>query len=65
MGKMKELFMEIRQRYDDEIPDDFSLRDYLYVKKMENEEWQRKEEEFTRKENNKNDAKLDDSGGSN
>lgn len=38
MGRMKELYMEIREEYGDELPEDFSLGQYQLKKELEYEE---------------------------
>jgi hypothetical protein len=38
MGRMKELYMEIKEQYGDELPEDFSLGQYQLKKELEYEE---------------------------
>ena len=38
MGRMKELYMEIREEYGDELPEDFSLAEHQLKKELEYEE---------------------------
>jgi len=38
MGRMKELYMEIKEQYGDELPEDFSLGQYQLKKESEYEE---------------------------
>jgi predicted nuclease with TOPRIM domain len=38
MGRMKELYMEIREEYGNELPEDFSLGQYQLKKELEYEE---------------------------
>lgn len=38
MGRMKEVYMQIREEYGDEIPEDFSLAEYNLKKEYEYEE---------------------------
>jgi hypothetical protein len=38
MGRMKELYMEIREEYGDELPEDFSLAQHQLKKELEYEE---------------------------
>lgn len=35
MGRMKELYIEIREKYGDELPQDFSLGQYQLKKELE------------------------------
>jgi hypothetical protein len=61
MGRMKEIFMEVVQE-EGTLPEDFNLGDYMYKKRLENEEWQQKTEleEIQRRKNNRNDEGLDE-----
>jgi hypothetical protein len=38
MGRMKELYMELMQKYGDKLPEDFSLVEYQLKKELEYEE---------------------------
>jgi hypothetical protein len=40
MGRMKDIFMEVVQQ-DGTLPENFNLGEYMYKKKLENEEWQK------------------------
>jgi len=44
MGRMKELYMEIREEYGDELPEDFSLAEHQLKKELEYEELREIEE---------------------
>lgn len=44
MGKMKELYMELREEYGDELPEDFSLAEHQLKKELEYEELREIEE---------------------
>ena len=59
---MKELYMEIQDYYNGQIPEDFTIGEYLHKKRLENEEWQKTTElaEIQRKESNRNDERLDE-----
>jgi hypothetical protein len=46
MGKMKELYMELREKFGDELPEDFSLAEYQFKKELEYEEIREMEERF-------------------
>jgi hypothetical protein len=61
MGRMKELYIEIMERYG-ELPENFDYYDYKRKKDLENAQWkeqQEKNERVERKEKTKNDAGLD------
>jgi predicted nuclease with TOPRIM domain len=38
MGRMKELYMELMQKYGEKLPEDFSLVEYQLKKELEYEE---------------------------
>jgi hypothetical protein len=40
MGKMKELYMELRQIHDDEIPEDITIRDMAEMNKWNRLQWE-------------------------
>lgn len=44
MGRMKEVYMQIREEYGDQIPEDFSLAEYNLKKELEYEELREIEE---------------------
>lgn len=46
MGRMKELYIEIREQYGDELPQDFSLGQYQLKKELEYAELREIEEEI-------------------
>jgi predicted nuclease with TOPRIM domain len=46
MGRMKELYIEIREKYGDELPQDFSLGQYQLKKELEYEEIREIEKRF-------------------
>jgi hypothetical protein len=43
---MKALYMEIMEKYNHEVPEDFKLSEYLIKKEMETAEWKEYEEKF-------------------
>ena len=53
MGHMKALYMEIMERNNYELPEDFKLSEYLIKKEMENAEWKEYEEKFKKLQDNK------------
>lgn len=53
MGHMKALYMEIMEKYNHEIPEDFRLSEYLIKKEMETAEWKEYEEKFRELQENK------------
>lgn len=53
MGRMKEIYMEIMERYNNEVPEDFRLSEYLIKKEMETAEWKEYEEKFRQHQENK------------
>ena len=44
MGRMKELYMELMQKYGEKLPEDFSLVEYQLKKELKYEEIQEIEE---------------------
>ena len=46
MGRMKEIYMEVMERHNYELPEDFRLSEYLIKKEMETAEWKEYEEKF-------------------
>jgi hypothetical protein len=50
---MKALYMEIMERNNYELPEDFKLSEYLIKKEMENAEWKEYEEKFKKLQDNK------------
>ena len=62
MGKMKQLYMEIDEYYEGDIPEDLTIGEYLQKRRKENEEWEQYEKEtksHQRTENHQDDEKLD------
>ena len=67
MGRMKEIYIELMDRYG-EIPIDFDMIEYKRNKDIQNARWQEHEEKAKRakrEENNSNDERLDDTSSSN
>lgn len=63
MGKMKQLYIEIEDYYQGDIPEDLTIGEYLQKRRKEHEEWEQYEKEAKsdqRTEDHKNDEKLDD-----
>jgi predicted nuclease with TOPRIM domain len=46
MGRMKEIYIEIKEKYGDKLPEDFSLGQYQFNKELEYEEIREIEERF-------------------
>lgn len=46
MGRMKEIYIEIKEKYGDKLPEDFSLGQYQLKKELEYEEIREIEERF-------------------
>lgn len=62
MGRMKELYMEIMERYG-ELPENFDYYDYKRKRDLENAHWKEQEEKdkrAQREKNNSHDAGVDD-----
>jgi predicted nuclease with TOPRIM domain len=58
MGRMKELYMELMQKYGEKLPEDFSLVEYQLKKELEYEEIREIEERFKQSQStNTDDAK--------
>ena len=58
MGRMKELYMELMQKYGEKLPEDFSLVEYQLKKELEYEEIRETEERFKQSQStNTDDAK--------
>lgn len=53
MGKMKELYIEIMEKNNYEMPDGFKLSEYLIKKEMETAEWKEYEEKFRKRQEDK------------
>lgn len=51
MGKMKQVYMEVVQE-DGQLPDGFSLAEYLHKKQIENAEWEENEKNMQSKTQN-------------
>jgi hypothetical protein len=64
MGKMKELYMEIRDQYGDELPEDFSLAQHQLQKELEYEELREIEERLKQSQTPVNRDEKDSSGSS-
>ena len=67
MGKMKQLYMEIEDYYQGDIPEDLTIGQYLQKRRKENEEWEQYEKEaksVERTENHQNDEKFYGNGSS-
>jgi predicted nuclease with TOPRIM domain len=48
MGRMKELYMEIREKFGDELPENFNLGEYNLQKELEYEELREIEESYNK-----------------
>lgn len=46
MGRMKEIYIEIKEKYGDKLPEDFSLGQYQFNKELEYEEIREIEKRF-------------------
>lgn len=46
MGRMKEIYIEIKEKYGDKLPEDFSLGQYQFNKELEYAELREIEEEI-------------------
>lgn len=58
MGRMKEIYIEIKEKYGDKLPEDFSLGQYQFNKELEYEEIREIEERFKQSQSTStNDAK--------
>ena len=64
MGKMKELYMEIRDQYGDELPEDFSLAQHQLKKELEYEELREIEERLKQSQTSSNRDAENTSGSS-
>jgi hypothetical protein len=64
MGKMKELYMEIRNEYGDELPEDFSLAQHQLQKELEYEELREIEERLKQNQTSSNRDAENTSGSS-
>lgn len=64
MGKMKELYMEIRDQYGDELPEDFSLAQHQLQKELEYEELREIEERLKQSQTSSNRDAENTSGSS-
>lgn len=62
MGKMKQLYMEIQDYYDGDVPEDLKLGDYLLKRKKEDEEWEETAKHAKERKNCENDESLDGNG---
>ena len=52
MGRMKEIYIEIMERNNYEMPENFKLSEYLIKKEMETAEWKEYEEKFRKLQDN-------------
>jgi hypothetical protein len=64
MGKMKQLYMEIEDHYDGNVPEGLTLSEYLQIKRKENEEWEETAKYATQRKSCENDESLDGNGSS-
>jgi predicted nuclease with TOPRIM domain len=64
MGRMKELYMEIREEYGDELPEDFSLAQHQLKKELEYEELREIEERLKQSQASVNRDEKDSFGSS-
>jgi hypothetical protein len=64
MGRMKELYMELREEYGDELPEDFSLAEHQLKKELEYEELREIEERLKQSQTPVNRDEKDSSGSS-
>jgi len=64
MGRMKELYMEIREEYGDELPEDFSLAQHQLKKELEYEELREIEERLKQSQASVNRDEKNSSGSS-
>jgi predicted nuclease with TOPRIM domain len=55
MGRMKELYMELMQKYGEKLPEDFSLVEYQLKKELEYEEIREIEERLKQSQSTSND----------
>jgi len=62
MGRMKELYMEIKEQYGDELPEDFSLGQYQLKKELEYEEIREIEKRLKQSQSTSTDDAKDLSG---
>jgi len=62
MGRMKELYMEIKEQYGDELPEDFSLGQYQLKKESEYEEIREIEKRLKQSQSTSTDDAKDLSG---
>jgi predicted nuclease with TOPRIM domain len=62
MGRMKELYMEIREEYGNELPEDFSLGQYQLKKELEYEEIREIEKRLKQSQSTSTDDAKDLSG---
>jgi predicted nuclease with TOPRIM domain len=54
---MKDVYMQIREKYGDQLPEDFSLAEYMLKKQIEDAEQQEIFEKLEREKASANDAK--------
>jgi hypothetical protein len=64
MGRMKELYMELMQKYGEKLPEDFSLVEYQLKKELEYEEIREIEERFKQSQTSVNRDEKNSSGNS-
>ena len=62
MGRMKELYMEIKEQYGDELPEDFSLAEHQLKKELEYEEIREIEKRLKQSQSTSTDDAKDLSG---
>jgi hypothetical protein len=59
MGRMKELFMEMNEYYNGQIPEDATIHDFLRIKEVQNGEWKEYEDGLKKSKESK-DSGYDD-----
>jgi len=62
MGRMKELYIEIKEQYGDELPEDFSLAEHHLKKELEYEEIREIEKRLKQSQSTSTDDAKDLSG---
>jgi len=63
MGRMKDVYMQIREEYGDQLPEDFSLAEYMLKKELEYEEIREIEQRLIESQKTSPDDAKDTSGG--
>jgi hypothetical protein len=62
MGRMKDVYMQIREEYGDQLPEDFSLAEYMLKKELEYEEIREIEQRLIESQKTSPDDAKDTSG---